>query len=448
VEDLGTVTTPTGDLVLIDFGLLHLWSGESEPALDPYDVGEQVAAISNSAVDLVILGDDPVAAGRAADLAAAAGRYVFDIPADHVQEIRDLVVSRARQRGFAVRVEPIARMPHRTRVARLLDDSPNGVEVLYGGPWAVAVRGLPTGRPLPVRGVRMPEDGPYRERWHSIWVEADERPPASTEDIGYVGVDEARLAFADPDALTAWRTGDPVDGLADLAFWGADKHILAERTGAGALDDDSYGWTDLPVRDGVQRARELYRIKESDGLRFALDYRPHDDHHRLLSLVRAAPTESASVQIGGCVVCGFFTSWGDGAFPVRRDLTADGTLCRLRVEVGAQEIVERQREFEDRWFGELSRVALVSPRVAHDGAPVRRMYRETSHDPNDSGWWVFAGDESDTETDPENLSVMPLRDLVAADAALESLLRTPAPAAFERGTGGEFVPVEPPAPRD
>ena len=60
---------------------------------------------------------------------------------------------------------------------------------------------------------------------------------------------------------------------------------------------------------------------------------------------------SASVGIGGSPVCGFFTSWGDGAFPVRRDLAADGTLCRLRVEAGAPEIAERQRKLEDRWSG-------------------------------------------------------------------------------------------------
>lgn len=150
-----------------------------------------------------------------------------------MDEIRDLVVSRARRRELAVRVEPIARMPHRTRVARLLDDSPDGSQVTYGGPWAVAVRGLPADRPLRVRGARMPEDSPYRARWHSIWVEADARPPARTEDVGYVLVDEARLAFADPDALTAWRTDEPVDGLADLAFWGRDAQVLAT-TGCSA----------------------------------------------------------------------------------------------------------------------------------------------------------------------------------------------------------------------
>ena len=31
-EELGTVTAPEGELILIDFGLLRLWSGRSAPA--------------------------------------------------------------------------------------------------------------------------------------------------------------------------------------------------------------------------------------------------------------------------------------------------------------------------------------------------------------------------------------------------------------------------------
>jgi hypothetical protein len=443
IEELGTVTAPAGELVLIDFGCLRLWSGESKPALDPDKVGNEVAATANSAVDLEILGDSPVAAGRATHLAAVRGRYAFDIPASRVDEMRDLIASRAGQNGFSVQVKPIPRMPHRTRVARLLDDSPDGAEILYGGPWAVAVRGLPADRPLKVRGVRMAEDGPDRTRWHSIWVEADERPPARTEEIGYVLVDEARLAFAAPDALTAWRTDDPADGLVDLAFWGRDAAVLIEQTGAGTLDDGTYGWTDLPAQDAADRAADLYRAKESEDLRFALDLRPHDDHYRLLSLARTAPTESASVEIGGSVVCGFFTSWGDGAFPVRRDLADDGTLCRLRVEVGAQEIVERQRKFDDRWFGELALEAFVAARVARGDAQAGWIYREAPDNPRDSGWRVFAGDETDSEAnDPKNIVIVALRDLADADADLEPLFKTPAPCAFERQPDGGFIPVE------
>lgn len=63
----------------------------------------------------------------------------------------------------------------------------------------------------------------------------------------------------------------------------------------------------------------------------------------------------------------------------------------------------------------------------------------------DSGWRVLAGDESDEEIDdPQDIALLPLRVLVAAEAGLEPLLRTPAPAAFHREPNGEFVPAEPP----
>lgn len=449
VEDLGTVTTASGELLLIDFGLVNLWSGDSAPQLDARDVGDELAETANQAVDLRIVGDDPVAAGRAVDLVAVQGRYVFDIPAPSLEEMRERIVTRAAEHGFAVSLEPMARMPHRTRVARLLDDSPEGAEVLFGGPWAWAIRGLPADRPLPVRGVRMPSDGPDAGRWQSVWVEVAPQPPVRTEDAGYVAVDEARLAFVDPEVLGLWRTGEPVDGLADLAFWGRDEDLLAERTGAGIIDEHARGWTDLPFDQALDRAHELQRIRESGELRFAFDFRPHDDHHRLLSIARQAATESASIQVGSETVCGFFTSWGDGMFPVRRDLAEDGTLCRIRAEVGAPEIVERQRRSDERWSGEFARFAFVSARVARDGTPIGWLYREAPDGDQDSGWRIFAGDESDEyNDDPANIAVLPLRDLLGQDQQLEAILRTAAPVAFERDPDGTFRAAPSPPVRD
>jgi hypothetical protein len=70
------------------------------------------------------------------------------------------------------------------------------------------------------------------------------------------------------------------------------------------------------------------------------------------------------------------------------------------------------------------------------------MYREAADRPNDSGWRVFAGDESAAYTDdPSNAKVVPLRDLIEDDPALEPLLRTPAPCGFERSPSGSFRAV-------
>jgi hypothetical protein len=168
---------------------------------------------------------------------------------------------------------------------------------------------------------------------------------------------------------------------------------------------------------------------------------PHDDH--LLRQMQATPTESGAVEVGGGLMTGWFTTWGDGAFPVYRDLAADGTLLRVRVELGAEEIVRRQRRFERLWFGDLAQLALVSNRVARDGEPACWLYREEPDNERDSGWRVFAGDEPDEYVaDPANCSVVPLRDLIRADPSVEAVLTEPAPAAFERDTGNDdFTPA-------
>jgi hypothetical protein len=81
-----------------------------------------------------------------------------------------------------------------------------------------------------------------------------------------------------------------------------------------------------------------------------------DDDHRVLERMRGTPGESGTIEVGGATMTGWFTSWGDGAFPVYRDLAADGTLLRVRVELGAPEIVRRQRRIERLWFGDLAKL--------------------------------------------------------------------------------------------
>jgi hypothetical protein len=174
-------------------------------------------------------------------------------------------------------------------------------------------------------------------RWHSVWVEVQPDQQAQSVEAGYVLVDEARLMFADPSALSSWRGEESLDGLADLAFWGRDAGIVAERVNAAPLPSapasQIYGWADRPVAEILELGRRLREMRDDPVLRFAMDFRPHDDHHRLLSLAWDSPTESGTIEVGGVDVTGFFTTWGDGAFPVYRGLAADGSLCRLRVEL-------------------------------------------------------------------------------------------------------------------
>jgi hypothetical protein len=107
----------------------------------------------------------------------------------------------------------------------------------------------------------------------------------------------------------------------------------------------------------------LQQLRDEGAHKFALDFRPHSHHYRVMEQVRGSTTESGTIQLGGAVLCGFMTSWGDGIFPIGRDLDADGHLVGLRIEIGCDAIVERQRRFEEWWSGSFAGRAVVSRRV-------------------------------------------------------------------------------------
>jgi hypothetical protein len=348
---LGSASFPSGELLLIDFGLLRTWCGDRVPALPDGIAPPEVVAHANALADFEIAGPDAGEAAARVDLAAVKGRYAFDLPDS------DPVAAAVAATGLAAAVRPMAKMPHHTRVQRLLDDLPGGVEVPFFGGWAVAVRGVPADRKLPVHGERMDPNGPDTGKWRSVWVECAAGTPATSIHCGHVLVDEARLMFTDPTALNGWRNDEPYDGLFDLVFWGRDARAVAERSSASAMDrPDTFGWTDITENDLVERYRRLEALRTAEVM-FASDIRPHDDHYRVLQQIYRSPEESGTVEVGGALMTGWLTSWGDGAFPVFRDLAEDGALLRVRVELGAPEIVERQRRFERLWFGDLAKLA-------------------------------------------------------------------------------------------
>lgn len=451
VERLGEVVLASGALVVIDFGLLGIWS-HHEPPLGLY-ADPELNARADAASDLEIVGSDAVEVASQIELAAAKGTFVFDMPPDGVDLVRRKVDTICSGSGLDASVETIPRMPHGERVRRLLRQLPDGVEVPFAGPWAVAIDGLSTGRVLEVRGVRMPADSPDAGRWRSVWLDVEPgRPVRESVEIGHVLVDEARLMFCDVETMGAWNHEEPSDGLFDVVFWGRDAEEVAASLGAPpqpSAGDDIYGWVDIDENGARDVWRQLSELRERGEAKFAFDVRPHSDHHRLLVAARNTPTESAGLDVGDGRVVGFFTSWGDGAFPVFRDIDDAGSLVRVRVELGCDAIVARTRRFELLWFGELSHLAFVSARVARDGEPVGYMYREPTDRENDSGWCLLAGNESDDYLDDaENVVLMPLRDVIASAPDLEQLLTLPAPVAFERGADGDFVVCPMPEPRE
>lgn len=445
-EVLGTVLCPSGDLVVLDFGLLRMWSGDETPLLDEWVAPPEIVEAANRAVDFEIVGPDADEVAARLDLAAVKGRYGFDLPDN--RWLADRVAEACAEDDLQASVRRLPRMPHRQRVLRLLDDRPEGAEVPFHGTWAVAVRGLPTDDPLIILGRRFEPGGPNDGRWKSVWVEVLPGDPTTSEEAGQVMVEEARLMFADPSALSGWRNDEPYDGLADLAFWGRDAATVAEQVEAGVLEEDAdgetvFGWADRPYDELVALGPMLDEYQEDPDLVFALDFRPHDDHYRILNQARSSSTGSGTAIVDGLDVTGFFTSWGDGAFPVFCDRLADGSLCRVRVEFATPDKVEQEENPEVTWMADTDKLAVVSARVAREGADVGWLYREDPDRDQDSGWHVFAGNESQQYVDdPANALLLTVRDLAEADPALAAILATPAPATFERSTDGTFVPVE------
>ena len=76
---------------------------------------------------------------------------------------------------------------------------------------------------------------------------------------------------------------------------------------------------------------------------FAGDFRPHSHHYDVLRKMRTSETGVAVIEVAGARMCAFFTSWGDGAFPVVADLDAEGDLLRLRLDLGNEQTVSRLR---------------------------------------------------------------------------------------------------------
>jgi hypothetical protein len=191
--------------------------------------------------------------------------------------------------------------------------------------------------------------GPDEGRWRSVSLICRPRAlVASTEQAATVAVDEARLGVFDVDAVGAWRHDESLDGLADFVFWGRDAEALARETGAPPLEDGNYGWRDLPIGEAARRGTRVKDVRDGRGLKAATDFRPHSHHYQVMKQVRASPTDSGTIEVAGAWTCTFMTSWGDGVYPVYRDLDARGRLVRVRIDLGNDETVSRTRSLERR----------------------------------------------------------------------------------------------------
>ncbi len=461
---LGEITTPSGVLLLIDGGQLGLWAHDRPPMLPPGIVDEDSTAQANAGADFVVVGPDARAAGLAWDRSVHP-LYRYDVRADAVDTERARFAAFCAEHGFGAALEPLPqRVPHRTRIDQYFVDGVKANGISFHGLWASAIAGLPRDRSLPVWGCR--RTGPeFAGRWHEIGIDLVERPvPARTEAHGWIAVDEARILLGDADAIGAWEHHRPADGLMDLVFWGADAGAAAREFGAPALsstrttdssergpEPTEFGWSGLDLQEGLQVATELEHVRRARGWKLAIDVRPHSDHWRATEAARASGQGAGVVDVGGARMCLFFTGWGDGVYEVLADYDATGALVRVRIVLGSEQTLARMRRLDELFYGDLSRLALVSTRVLQQGRRVMWMFRRPPLQPDrHSGWELYAGDEDEHYFDrPDATVVLPLRELVFREPGLEPILSAPVGSAFERVDPlGPFERVEGWAPSD
>jgi hypothetical protein len=337
-----------------------------------------------------IVGPDAVAAGRAYDRQFDP-RFLFDIPVDQAEPVKAQFGAFAAQHGFDARAERLSvRVPHAERASLAVETGAGIGVVTFNRLWAVACGGLPTDRLCQVVATPMP-DVEFAGRWR--WIDvvvAPELEVVKAEPVQGVMVEHGQLMCVDLDALGEFRMWESLDGLGDFVFWGADASDLANSVGARRLNDGEFGWTDLPmaeVRAGADRTQRL--IKEQ-GLRVAVDYRPHDNLELLNGQVRVNDTRAGTLSLRGAQACGFDNRWGDGIVTIARHLGAAGELVRVRLDVGDEDRQRRLRRVRLMTCG-----AIVSRLVWDDGEPPRFVERAAASRADDSGWLVLSGTESD-----------------------------------------------------
>ncbi|MEU1720627.1 hypothetical protein [Nonomuraea sp. NPDC005692] len=345
---LGSITCPSGRLVVADTGYLNLWSGDAPPAVDEV----MLSAIEDPAlresirasVDLAVVGPDAETAARSFN--RQPGMWLYDIPGHGVEQVVGAFAELCQAHGFDAwleRQEP--RVAHRERVEHAV--RAGGSEFIMNGVPVVAIGGIPADQEIAVTATSR-DYGNIGVRWESVTLRMRSTQPTSTRLLGHVGVDAARLSLIDADGLASWRHEEPIDGMADVAFWGRSVREAAAGFGASLLphpgEDGVYGWADLPVSEAVDRAIALQEWKQAGAERMiAVDFRPHSHHWQIMAQVRAAKHEAGTIEVGGTRTMCVMTSWGDGFFPVSADHDADGQLVQIRIVLGDS---QRQAQLE------------------------------------------------------------------------------------------------------
>lgn len=379
-KPLGTVSAPSGALVIFDMGYASVWENGVEAAQvfsdhGPVDVPESI--------DYAIVGSD--AAEAAVRFDRQPGVWLYDIPLEGAERYAAVFAESAQGLDARLEQEP-------SRVG-LLERAERAAVAGAGAFWmggleAVVVGGLDGEREYELF-IDYAEWGPevgYRPNVVTIEIDAAFEVAASNE-LGVVMVDWARLMVVDPTVMSLWRHEKASDGLCDVAFWGRDAAEAAGAVGAQSLTDDVYGWPNLPLESLPPEVERLqaWRVENPEKI-IRTDVRPHSHHWEILT--QAAQGEGGTITLGDALVTGFFSNWGDGAFPVFADRAADGSLVAVRIILGDAERADRMRQVAARHRATLhhhqpidtnfdSHIDVLLPGADEDrweGLPARRVH--------------------------------------------------------------------------
>ena len=329
--------------MLIDFGLMDLWTHDRPPLIMNDVLSPEALKDANDGADFAIEGADALEAGQLFDRQPHP-LFLYDIPRHGVEEIREAFQAKIGDAGFNARLQELpARVPPRTRVDYTLAHFKGAGEVFLHGVHIIAVSGIPKDRPLQVVGQKIGE-GDFAEHWReiSLVINPDGKTTQSKQ-IGHVAVDMARLMFCDVEAAGKWQHEESIDGLADFVFWGKDAPRLVNKFHAPQVEGNIYGFIDQPLDAVVPIAMQVQEHLELHHLVAATDFRPHSDHWRMLKSLSQHATESGVIDLNGSRCCGFMTSWGDGFFPVHLDLDADGNPVQIRIELATEATLKGMR---------------------------------------------------------------------------------------------------------
>ncbi|HEY4058317.1 MAG TPA: hypothetical protein VGM39_17010 [Kofleriaceae bacterium] len=196
---------------------------------------------------------------------------------------------------------------------------------------AIVTCDVPRDRPLPVTGTRVGR-GRFAECWDHVSIDLAPGDVYNTKKLGEAGVDFARIVCMDHAALDHWKHDESLDGLADVVFWGRDEAELARALRANRLKE-GYGWKDISIDDAESKVFECEILKADNQWLLAIDFRPHSHHFQALAAARANPLGAGTLDLNGTQMMLFFTSWGDGVFPIYLDLDAEDKPVRVRIQL-------------------------------------------------------------------------------------------------------------------